>query len=80
MSRQEPANRSIADLRLTLDPLRAGVSVELNVSFVSAAPAGSQIHVRGEVLKAGKKLGFTAVEIRSEEGKLIATGRHTKAL
>jgi len=33
------------------------------------------------VLKVGKKLAFTNVDITNkEDGQLIATGRHTKAL
>lgn len=66
---------------LSLDPTRAGVSVELNVSFASAAKAGETVVVEGRVLKAGKKLGFTEVDVRrASDGALIATGRHTKAL
>ena len=63
----------------------AGVSVELSVSFLSAAPAGATIFVEGRVLKTGKRLGFTTVDIFRHDaatGKRIdvATGRHTKSL
>ena len=68
-------------MQLTLDENRAGVSVDLNVSFCAAAQAGSELQVEGRVLKMGRKLAFTEVEITDKEsGKLIATGRHTKAL
>eukprot|EP00047_Mylnosiga_fluctuans_P006453 m.246978 g.246978 ORF g.246978 m.246978 type:complete len:179 (+) comp15251_c0_seq1:1-537(+) len=63
---------------LTLDATRPGVSVDLNVSFASAAKKGSTLHIEGRVLKTGNTLGFTQVDILAD-GKLIATGRHTKA-
>ena len=64
---------------LSLDVTKPGVSVDLNVSFVSAAKSGEQVLIKGTCHKLGRKLGFTEVRIESEDGKLIATGRHTKA-
>ena len=64
---------------LSLDVTKPGVSVDLNVSFVSAAKSGEQVVIKGTCHKLGRKLGFTEVRIESEDGKLIATGRHTKA-
>lgn len=76
---------------LTRDPTRAGVSVELSTSFLSAAKVGSRIRCIGKVSKAGRRLGFTTVEIWTlkrgaesqsdwELDRLVAEGRHTKAL
>ena len=66
---------------LTQDPLRAGVSVELNVSFLAAAKLGEEVVIEGRVLRSGKKLGFTQVDLRRKSDRtLLATGRHTKAL
>lgn len=71
---------------LAVDPLRAGVSVDLNCSFLSAAKVGEKIVIEARVLRSGKKLGFTEVDIwkaASGEGSsrvMVATGRHTKAL
>ncbi len=66
---------------LSVDHTRGGVSVDLNVSFVAAARANDALVATGVVLKTGKTLGFTEVCIRRAEcGKLVATGRHTKAL
>jgi acyl-coenzyme A thioesterase 13 len=66
---------------LAKDPTKPGVTVELNCSYVSAAKAGETVEVVGVVLKSGKKLGFTQVDIkRKSDGRLIASGRHTKAL
>eukprot|EP00941_MAST-03F_sp_MAST-3F-sp1_P005493 g5493.t1 len=64
---------------LTINPTKPGVSVEMNTSFLSAAKSGSEIKIVGKVLKSGKKLGFTEVVLESED-RIIATGRHTKAL
>ena len=65
---------------LAHDPLHPGVSVELGVSFTRAARAGEKITLLGRVLKTGKALGFTQVDIMRADGSLIASGRHTKAL
>ena len=65
---------------LSRDPTRAGVSVEINTTFVAAAKAGADVTVTGRVLKAGKRLGFTQVDLIVGEQQLVATGRHTKAL
>ena len=61
------------------DPTKPGVSVDLNVNFLRAGMHNEDIFVDGYVLKSGKKLGFTQVDLKRKDGKLIATGRHTKA-
>ncbi len=66
---------------LCRDPLRAGVSVDLNASYLSPAKVGDTITITGRLLKLGGKLAFAEVTIVSQAtGKLVATGRHTKAL
>lgn len=66
---------------LGVDPLRAGVSVDLNVSFTAAAKLGEPLRIVARVLRTGKRLGFTEAQIfRASDGVLVATGRHTKAL
>lgn len=56
-----------------------GVTVEMSSSFVKAAKVGSKVEAVGRVLRIGKNLGFTEVEIREvNSGKLLASGRHTK--
>ena len=65
---------------LSKDPKRAGVSIELSVSYLSAAKAGEKVAVTAKALRVGKKLGFSSVELRlADTGKLIATGKHTKS-
>ena len=39
---------------------------------------GEKLAIEGRVLKTGKKLAFTDVDIKVAD-KIIATGRHTKA-
>lgn len=64
---------------LTQDPTKPGVSVEMNTSFLAAAKAGQTLRVEARVLKRGKAMGFTQVDIfRKDDGVLCATGRHTK--
>ena len=69
---------------LSLDQGRAGVSVEINTSYMSAAKAGELVTVTGTVLKSGRMLGFTEVLIQTEreDGRVleVAKGRHTKVL
>lgn len=65
---------------LAKDHLRAGVSVEMNISYLAAAKAGEKVLIHGRVLKTGKRLGFSEVTITRQDGTLLATGRHTKAL
>lgn len=79
------ATSTIVDIVGTLallaeDPNRPGVSIELSCSFTRAAPLGSLILAKGTVIKYGKKLGFTQVDlIDASTNHIIASGRHTKA-
>ena len=65
---------------LAKDHKRGGVSVELSVSYLVAVKAGDKVHCKGRTLKLGKTLGFTEVQLFTHDGKLAATGRHTKAM
>jgi len=66
---------------LTEKPTTPGVSVELSVSFARAAKADEEVIVKGRVLKMGRSLAFTEVELlRADTLQLIAKGKHTKAL
>ncbi|XP_015270216.1 PREDICTED: acyl-coenzyme A thioesterase 13 [Gekko japonicus] len=58
-----------------------GVSVDMNISYMSAAKIGDEILITAEVLKQGRSLAFANVDLTSKAtGKLIAQGRHTKFL
>lgn len=68
---------------LGIDPTRAGVSVDMNQTFCSAARVGDRLSAVGTVSRYGKSLGFTEVTLRmldgdGETGKVVAIGRHTK--
>ncbi|KAJ1957009.1 hypothetical protein GGI12_005147, partial [Dipsacomyces acuminosporus] len=54
-----------------------GVSTDLSVSFLSASGPGHKLLVDAQVLKLGKTLAYTRVDIFSND-KRIATGNHTK--
>lgn len=66
---------------MAADHTRGGVSVDMNVNFLNPAKLGETVTVTGRLLKTGKSLGFTQVDVhRDSDGKLVATGRHTKFL
>ena len=67
---------------LSVDPTRPGISIEMNQTFCAPARVGDEIFVRGTVLRYGRSLGFTQIDIfrgGDATGPLVATGRHTKA-
>jgi acyl-coenzyme A thioesterase 13 len=57
---------------------RPGVTTDLTVSYLSAAPLGETVTAEGRTLKSGRTLAFVEVDIRGSDGKLLATGRMTK--
>ncbi|KAM6899872.1 acyl-coenzyme A thioesterase 13 [Xenentodon cancila] len=58
-----------------------GVSVDMNVTYMSAAKLGEDVLITAQVLKQGRTLAFATVDLTSKAtGKLVAQGRHTKHL
>ncbi|MEE6464778.1 hypothetical protein FKM82_006352 [Ascaphus truei] len=58
-----------------------GVSVDMNITYINAAKIGESILITAQVLKQGKTLAFSTVDLTNKDtGKLIAQGRHTKHL
>ncbi|XP_076999925.1 acyl-coenzyme A thioesterase 13 isoform X1 [Tamandua tetradactyla] len=58
-----------------------GVSVDMNITYMSPAKIGEDIVITAHVLKQGKTLAFASVDLTNKAtGKLIAQGRHTKHL
>lgn len=58
---------------------RPGVTTDLSISYMSAAPAGTTVIIDGKALKTGRTLAFVEVEIRREhDDRLVAQGRMTK--
>jgi len=64
---------------LSRDHTRAGVSIDLNISFLAATKVDTEIEILGRVLRYGKSFGFTQVEGRVGN-RLLFVGRHTKAM
>ncbi|KAJ2502530.1 hypothetical protein GGH96_001060 [Coemansia sp. RSA 1972] len=54
-----------------------GVSTDLSVSFLAPSGEGSNIVFDAQVLKLGRTLAYTRVDIFNND-KMIATGSHTK--
>ena len=63
--RDEPAWRGLA-------------TTDMNVSFLEAAT--SDIEAEGRVLRAGRTIAFTSVDVRDANGTLVAVGRVTLAI
>ncbi|KAL1785286.1 acyl-coenzyme A thioesterase 13 [Sigmodon hispidus] len=58
-----------------------GVSVDMNITYMSPAKIGEEILITAHILKQGKTLAFASVDLTNKAtGKLIAQGRHTKHL
>ncbi|KAL2194623.1 HotDog domain-containing protein [Corynascus similis CBS 632.67] len=60
-----------------------GVSVDINISYLSSARLGDEVEIEGRVERVGSNLAFTEVRIfkvdaRGERGAVVASGRHTK--
>ncbi|CAI9168814.1 unnamed protein product [Rangifer tarandus platyrhynchus] len=57
----------------------SGVSVDMNITYLSPAKIGDDILITAHVLKEGRSLSFASVDLTNKAtGKLIAQGRHTK--
>ncbi|KAF6073809.1 acyl-CoA thioesterase 13 [Phyllostomus discolor] len=58
-----------------------GVSVDMNITYMSPAKVGEDVVITAHVLKQGRTLAFASVDLTSKAtGKLVAQGRHTKHL
>jgi uncharacterized protein (TIGR00369 family) len=45
---------------------------EMKISFLRPAPAGTTITASGRMLKAGKRIMFAEVEVKDDDGNLLA--------
>ncbi|XP_010214839.1 PREDICTED: acyl-coenzyme A thioesterase 13, partial [Tinamus guttatus] len=58
-----------------------GVSVDMNITYTTAAKIGEEVLITAQILKQGRNLAFATVDLTNKAtGKLIAQGRHTKYL
>lgn len=56
----------------------SGVSLHIDLDFLSPAPAGSNVVIDSKVVRVGRTIAVANVVIESEEGLLLAQGRHIK--
>ena len=59
----------------TLDQIY--VAVQLNINFMSSAPAGEALTAEGKVLHAGRTLGIAEMTVTDSKGRLIARATGT---
>ncbi|NWX91496.1 ACO13 thioesterase, partial [Nothoprocta pentlandii] len=58
-----------------------GVSVDMNITYTTAAKIGEEVLITAQILKQGRNMAFASVDLTNKAtGKLIAQGRHTKYL
>ncbi|NWH77805.1 ACO13 thioesterase, partial [Piaya cayana] len=56
-----------------------GVSVDMNITYTTAAKIGEDVLITAQILKQGRNIAFATVDLTNKAtGKLIAQGRHTK--
>ena len=53
------------------------VAVQLNINFMSTAPAGETLYAEGKVVHAGRSLGIAEMTVTDSKGKLIARASGT---
>ena len=58
---------------------RANVSAELNMSFLSSAPIGSDIFILSQVDRIGRNIAFTECWLYNDKLEKMVSGRHIKA-
>ncbi|XP_036907279.1 acyl-coenzyme A thioesterase 13 [Sturnira hondurensis] len=58
-----------------------GVSVDMNITYMSPIKVGEDVVITAHILKEGRTLAFASVDLTNKAtGKLVAQGRHTKHL
>ncbi|XP_030408411.1 acyl-coenzyme A thioesterase 13-like isoform X2 [Gopherus flavomarginatus] len=55
-----------------------GVSVDMNITYMSAAKIEEEILITAQILKQGRSIAFASVDVTNKAtGKFVAQGRHT---
>ena len=62
----------------TIPPDLLGMSSEISVSYLRAIPMNTEMCISARVLKQGAFLALVQVDMYTSDGKLAATGKHTK--
>ena len=65
---------------LTMDDFNAGVSLDMNISYMKGAKPGEKLTIESSVLKDKGTIRFADVHIKNEEGQMVACGKHTKSM
>jgi len=61
------------------EEIKAGVSVDMHISYLKGAKEGEELEVFADTVKCGKTLAFLNCEIKNKKsGAIIARGSHTK--
>jgi acyl-coenzyme A thioesterase 13 len=62
-----------------LENIKAGVSVDLHVTFLKGAKENDELIIDAKTIKCGKTLAFLECEIRNKKcNSLLVKGAHTK--
>lgn len=62
-----------------LDDIKAGVSVDLHVTFLKGAKENDELLISANTIKCGKTLAFLECEIRNKKcNSILVRGTHTK--
>lgn len=61
------------------DSIKAGVSVDLHVTFLKGAKEDDELVITANTIKCGRTLAFLECEIRNKKcNSLLVRGSHTK--
>ena len=63
---------------LTMDDFKAGVSLDMSISYMKGAKSGEKLIIESNVLKGGGIIRFADVHIKNEDGQMVASGKHSK--
>jgi len=63
---------------LTMDDFKAGVSLDMSISYMKGAKSGEKLTIESNVLKGGGIIRFADVHIKNEDGQMVASGKHSK--
>ena len=63
---------------MVMENSKAGVSVDMSISYMRAAKIGDVVTMETECKKIGSTLAFMEATLKNSDGKLLAVGKHTK--
>jgi len=63
---------------LTMEDSKAGVSLDMSISYMKGAKPGEILTIESNVLKGSGIIRFADVHIKNEAGQMVASGKHSK--